>query len=125
MSAHLDDFARRLSADPYFLAAALDCYAASVQLDEAAVAAKLGCSLEILTDLRLCRMPRTKQPHFRQDVDAIAGRFGIDALVLAEVVRHGHGILKLRSADSPHGGLMAARDRENGAPDSPAARESP
>jgi hypothetical protein len=69
--------------------------------------------METLTQLRLCRMPRFDQPFFWEDVEKIAGRFAVEAESLAEIVRHGQGLRRLRTAGapSPQGGLMAARDR--------------
>ncbi|MBY0528470.1 MAG: hypothetical protein K2R98_34080 [Gemmataceae bacterium] len=127
MSARLDDFARRLGADRFFLAAALECFAASENCDDGAVAARLGCPVETLTHLRLCRMPRPKQPFFWQDVQTIASRFSLDAEALAEVVRHGQSILQLRSVDaeSPRGKFMAARDRSKEESDDPEPGNTP
>ncbi len=111
MSSPLDRMARRAAADPFFLAAALDRHARSERLDDAALAARLGCDMPTLTMLRLCRMPRPEAPHFGNDIDAIAGRFGVAADVLAAAVRRGQVLLRQQAGESGAAGLLlAARD---------------
>ncbi|HEY7065729.1 MAG TPA: hypothetical protein VII06_29915 [Chloroflexota bacterium] len=119
MASRLDALARRVQTDPAFLAAALADYARSERLDEHGLAAALGCPVDALTPLRLCLRPRPAPPHFRQDVEQIAARFGVRPAVLAEVVRRADALAALRrapAADAARGTLMAARDRE-AAPD--------
>lgn len=114
MAARLDHFAARLGGDPFFLAAALATYAASVHCDDAHLAGRLHCPVETLTPLRMCRMPRSQAPDFWNDIETIAGRFAVDAEALAEVVRHGQTLLRLQAAAPPdptRGTLLAARDR--------------
>jgi hypothetical protein len=114
MSRHLERLARRVESDPFFLAGALAAYQASARLDDQALAATLGCSAEVLTRLRLCRMPAITGPGFWDDIRQIAEHFSLDADTLAEVVRHGQGVLRLRQGESraEAGFLMAARDGE-------------
>jgi hypothetical protein len=99
---------------PDFLASALAEYARSEHLDDTGLAGRLGCSLETLTHLRLCRMPREEAPLFWKDIEEIAQRFSLEAELLAEVVRRGQSLFHLRN-DAPDqkqasGFLMAARD---------------
>jgi hypothetical protein len=101
--------------DPVFLAAALAAYAQSEDLDDPALAARLGGDPAVLTSLRLCRMPRPQAPQFGQDIDRIAERFGVSAEVLAEVVRRGQSLLRFQRGSAP-GALRAARDRPKGEP---------
>src|SRR5579871_3708494 len=75
---HIEQLAQRLADDPFFLAAALHRFAASAGLDDSALAVRLRCAPEVLTLLRLCRMPRSESPAFGRDVDTIAARFGLD-----------------------------------------------
>jgi hypothetical protein len=110
----LDRLARRVLNDPFFLAAALTAFAESEGLDDAGLAARLGCELSVLTNLRLCRMPCPEAPQFWQDVEQIAERFGVDAETLAEMVRRGQGLRRFREA--AQGTLWAARDRQEGEP---------
>ena len=79
--------AARVAADPFFLAHPLAEFARSGRLDDPALAAHLGCRVEDLTPLRLCRAPRPGPAAFRADVAAVAGRFGIAADRLAAAVR--------------------------------------
>ena len=91
----------------------------------AGLAAALGCRIEDLTPLRLCRIPRANPVDFRADIDAIAGRFGITPAKLADVVRQGQGMARLRAAapaTTEAGFLLAARDDE---PKPPAIEEPP
>lgn len=118
MSDSLNYLARRVADDAWFLAPALALYARSEGLDDAALAARLGCPMENLPLLRLCRMPRAEPPGFGQDVDRIAERFAVEAEVLAQVVRRGQNLLSLRASETPAsdaGYLLAAREQ----PDEP------
>lgn len=114
MTAALDHMAARVAADPLFLAHPLAEYAASAGLDDAGLAAALGCEVGTLTHVRLCRAPRDDAAGFRVDVEAVAARFGLDAAALAKVVVHGRGLARLRAAApaaADAGWAVAARDR--------------
>jgi hypothetical protein len=113
VSKSLEALARRVESDPFFLAGLLAEYARSESLDDIGLAAILDCELEALTAIRLCRAPRPDRDGFRQDVDQIAARFGLDADRLTAVVRLGESLRRLRSpAQGGHGFLAAARDGE-------------
>lgn len=122
MSERLDNLARRVGRDPFFLAAALDAYARSERLDERGLARALGCAPATLTPLRLCRRPRPEPAAFRADVERIAGRFGVDAATLAQLVRRADALDGLRGGTASGVGrddaglLLAARDREDDEP---------
>ena len=108
---------RRLEDDSSFLAASLAVYALSEGLDDAALAARLGCDLALLPQLRWCLCPRTEAEHFRLDVLQVADRFGVSADVLASVVRRAAALGGLRWSETHGTGyLMAARDRTDEAP---------
>lgn len=113
--------ARRVDDDPFFVASALREYAASENLDEAALAARLGCSVETLARVALCRRPHPSPPRFREDLARIATRFGVKPDVLAEMLRRAAVLERARRGGAAeHGTLMAARDRESPAePGSP------
>jgi hypothetical protein len=105
--------AQRVADAPDFLAAALAEYARSEHLEDTGLATRLGCSVETLTHLRLCRMPRAQTPLFWQDVEQIAQRFSIEADLLADVARRGQSLLQLRlggSQTEAPSTLLAARD---------------
>src|SRR5580700_4252094 len=93
MSESLKRLARRVRDDPLFVAAPLARFAESQRLDDAALAARLGCDVSVLTPLRLCRNPRPQPPHFGRDVDRIAQDCGVDADQLAEILRFGQALL--------------------------------
>jgi hypothetical protein len=120
MSAALDHLAARVATDPHFLACALAEYARSESLDDAGLAAALGCPPEQLTRLRLCGAPRSEAGQFRADVAAIAARFGLDIDTLAGIVRRGQSLARLRApqpAEAAPGFLLAARDEEREPPE--------
>lgn len=79
------------------------------------LAVELGCSLEVLQWLSLCRRPEGKK--FTEQVDAIVKRFALDPLRLIAVIRHVEVMdaLTARSEGgvAAEGGsrLLAARDR--------------
>jgi len=105
--------AQRVAADPYFLGWILGEYTRSEGLTEEELAVKLGCSRETLLLLALCRRPRSTPSEFRADVEQIANRFGVDAATLAQLVRWGEVVARLRAgAAGDHGSLIAARDRD-------------
>ena len=112
----LDQLAARVVADPFFLAPTLAEYARSEQFqDDAQLAAALGCRIEDLARLRLCRAPRPDGNDFRSDLTAIATRFGLDLVTLTRVVRRGQSIVRVREASSAQpsaGPMLAARDQD-------------
>jgi hypothetical protein len=123
MTNPLIPLAARVENDPFFLASALALYARSEELDDPALAARLGCPVEQLPRLRLCRMPRTDPAGFREDIAVLAGHFHLDELVLIEALKRGRVIQRLQGAARAEGGvLMAARDRE---PQPPPDTEAP
>ncbi len=115
MASRIDILARRVQSDPFFLASALADYARSEGLDEQGLAVVLGCPVETLGPLRLCRRPRPEPALFRQDIDRIASRFDVKIDVLAEAVRRSDALSSMRrGAKNERGLLMAARDRQDG-----------
>jgi hypothetical protein len=96
MSDRLEHFARRVADDPFFLASALTEYAHSEDLDDVGLAEALGCPVEALAPLRLCRRPRPDPAGMREDTARIGGRFGIDPVILADVVRRADALSILR-----------------------------
>jgi hypothetical protein len=116
MTQPLKRLAEHIAEDPFFLAPVLRSCAESEGLDEAALAARLACSAETLTLLKLCRNPSPQPPQFWQDIQQIAEHFGVDAERLAEVVRLGQNICRLQetrdAVPREAGFLMAARDGE-------------
>jgi hypothetical protein len=118
MSQALEQLARRVKDDPFFLAAPLARYAAAEGLDDAGLAARLGCVSEALTGLRLCRNPDPQPPNFWNDVQLLAGQFLIDSDILAEVVRYGQNLIRLAASPAgtgvaEAGFILAARDRKS------------
>lgn len=118
MAEHLDELARRMQLDPFFLAAALAGYARSEGLGEAALAARLGCPPGTLTMLRLCRRPQPGA-RFGREIATIADRFSVSAELLATMVRRADALEAMRDVDAvgmpgagDRGTLIAARDRE-------------
>lgn len=80
MSKILDDFAKRVTTDPHFLAYDLHQYATRIGITDAGLAAWLGCDEASLTRLRLCGRPRDWR-----EVEMIAAAFGVDARRLETV----------------------------------------
>jgi hypothetical protein len=61
--------------------------------DGTTLAGLLGCTPAVLTQLRLCRRPGAAEPGrtAEEDLAAIAGPFGIDAVALRRVVENAAG----------------------------------
>jgi hypothetical protein len=56
----------------------------SCSSDDAALAAQVGCPVNVLTNLRLCQRPGGAQ--LQEGVAMIAERFGLDAVALGRVL---------------------------------------
>ncbi len=123
MADALEALAARAAGEPFFLACPLAAYASSEGIDDARLAAALGCPAQELAMLRLCRAPRAEPGKFWDDVNEVAVRFGIDPNVLADAVRRGQVILRLREAwagaSRAGGSLLAARDTDAPPPEDP------
>jgi hypothetical protein len=111
MADPLSSIARRAEQRPHFLAALLGAYARSEDLDDAELAGRLGCAVEQLSRLKLCRAPRSEPAEMRQDVARLAGLFGVDEVQLCRAVLRGRVVLRLRQGSDSV--LLAARDRES------------
>lgn len=113
MSRPIDRLAMRVLDDPRFLGAALAAYARDEGLDDAGLAAWLGCSLDGLTRLRLCYRPREDRLH--DDLRLLSQRFGARALALLQALRRADALTALRAAPGEStAALLAARDHEEG-----------
>jgi hypothetical protein len=119
MTDPLEALAARAEGEPFFLASVLAGYARSEGLDDAGLAAALGCPVGELVMVRLCRAPRADPGEFREDVACIAERFGLDPRRLAEVVKRGRVVLRLQAAGPGRDLLTAARDHEAEPPPEP------
>ena len=115
MTDPLAALAAKAAGDPFFLGFALAEYARAEGLTDDRLAAHLGCPVENLTMLRLCRAPRPDPDGFRADIERAAGRFGADPGRLAAVVRQAEAAVRLRAAGpvtAEAGFFLAARDGE-------------
>jgi hypothetical protein len=112
MANHLENLARRLESDPFFLACPLKLYQQSEGLDEGTFAVGLKCSKDALLSIRLCRAPVGEEESFLDDIERIADRFSVDADALAEAVRRGQALFHMTSRCNA-GTLLAARDGES------------
>jgi hypothetical protein len=87
MSDPLERLARRCAADAFFLSHALTAYQDRHRLDDAGLAALLGCAVAVLPSLRLCRMPGCAPERDRdQDIKDICHRFRINPATLARIL---------------------------------------
>lgn len=117
MTDPLERMAKWAEGQEHFLAFLLAMYAQSEGLDDASLAAALGCCPEDLVMVRLCRAPRLDRQGFRDDVARIADRFDLDPKRLSVAVKRGRVLACLQDGPSGHGGfLMAARDDEDDPP---------
>ncbi len=108
---HLENLARRLEADPFFLACPLKLHQRSAGLSDEALAASFGCPMDSLTSIRLCRAP-TSEASFLDDIERIAARFSVDSGILAEAVRRGQSLYHMAAEGADSSTLLAARDSE-------------
>jgi hypothetical protein len=111
----LAKFADRASGDSFFLGHRLAASAARENLDDTALAARLGCTADVLIQVRACRAPRTDTTaNFRADVTAVARAFGLTVAALADMAKPVPAA-EPRAADGPAPepapAVLAARDR--------------
>jgi hypothetical protein len=111
MADPLSSLARRAEERPDFLACLLAAYAHSEDLNDDALAARLGCATEQLPRLKLCRAPRAAPAEMRQDVARLAALFNVAEPALRQAVLRGRVVLRLRQGSDAV--LLAARDRES------------
>ncbi len=105
------------SAQPDFLGYWLEVYRERGDVEPAGLARELGCSLETLLQLALCRRPR--QDRLYEDTRELAERYGVDQdrltdlLLDAEVFDSAHSRQAVKERQ-PQGlpAFAAARDRE-------------
>jgi hypothetical protein len=93
-----------------FLASLVTIYQDQKKLDDRQLAAFLGCDVEALAHLALCRRPRP-YPDFRQDVERIAQHVHANPLQLAKLVRSAESLEDMLQ-EQGEVLLLAARDRE-------------
>lgn len=77
----LDRLAGKASNDPFFFGHWLRLYATGQALTNAALAKWLGCSVEVLQKVRLCRKPAD-----REQAVLIAEKFGVPVERICEVM---------------------------------------
>ncbi len=117
--------AQRAVSHEFFLAGILREYQQANQLDDDALAKLLGCHVNDLPRLALCRRPATEQKAFIQDIEHLAQRFHLHGDQLAIVIRQVDSLRALRqqlasthNAQQMQGILRAARDRYQDSADS-------
>jgi hypothetical protein len=113
----LERLAQRAATDPFFLGYRLAAYAQLHDLNDAALAARLGCTPELLPTIRLCRAPRMDPLSFREDVLCVAEKFGLNRQKLAEAAKPLFATPQREATPEKMldaaGVLLAARDRED------------
>jgi hypothetical protein len=112
--------AARAESRPFFVASALAAYRDLAGVDNAGLAAHLGCTPAALARLALCGRPMEDDPMFTDRVRRIADHIGCDPVRLDSLLRAATAADKMRTSAS--GTLLAARDRIS---EEPAAYETP
>ena len=115
--------AARAGGHPHLFASVLARYADLNNLDDAGLRAELGCDAPTLTRLRLCLRPDADPAAFTLDVQRIAESLGLNATVLAQIVREvdATGVFARSPgqgpfSSTPGGMLKAARDHDEAQP---------
>lgn len=112
--------AARAEEDTFFVASTLATFRTLQSMDNAGLAAYLGCTEVALSRLALCRRPAEEGPMFREEVERIAQHTGCNAGSLVNILRAASVAEKMRGATP--GTLLAARDRT---PDEPSIDDTP
>jgi hypothetical protein len=103
--------AQRTSERPWSLGSVLDEFGRTEDMAREQVAEFLGCGVETLQWLAICRKPDADE--FVDDVRLIAKRFNLDASKLAQLIRRTESVAALSRAKVTEDGLLlAARDRD-------------
>ena len=82
----LEQAARKAADLPFFVAWALRAYHGLRGIAEAELAELLGCPVESLPRLALCRRPDTTAAQFRAEVEQIAAYAGANSFPLARLL---------------------------------------
>ena len=108
----LERAAKRTSERDWTLGSVLDEFGRAERMTHEQVAAFLGCRVETLQWLALCRKPDADA--FTENVRRIAERFKVDASKLAQLIRRVEALATLGRAKIPEEEalLLAARDRD-------------
>ena len=108
--------ARRAGAQPFFLASILQAYQLTNSLDDLAFAELLGCTLNDLPRLGLCRRPIADASTFATDIAHLEARFHLNGDQLAAVIRQIDALQALQqhlgTAQAASVVLRAARDHD-------------
>jgi hypothetical protein len=116
--------ARRARDQEGFLAGALAAYQEANGMDDAALAAFLGCAPEALPRLALCRRPAPDPARFRAGIQEIAAYTGAAIGPLARLLREVAANEALQGARDT-GMMLAARDHLPDASPEPASDAPP
>jgi hypothetical protein len=118
MTPHTDwlDLAARRSAEyRWTLGLVFEEYCSIEGITRTDLAALVGCSLDSLAWMSLCRRPAADR--FVDDVSKISDRFNVDASTLAHIVRRVDVVAALQqptvSQEDEERMLLAARDRDS------------
>ena len=96
-------FSSMASRDSFYLGWHLARYTEMKDMSMEELGIVLGCPPETVNSIALCRSPRPESPHFRTDIERVAGRFQVKADRLMGIVRY----VQVASEEST---LLAARD---------------
>ena len=102
--------AERARRESCFFGFLLEQFARAESLDDAALAAQLGCDTAQLVDLRLCGAPRPET--LVTDVREVAEGLQLDAGRLLAVVKRARVLAQMQDTTETTSLLMAARERE-------------
>jgi hypothetical protein len=111
--------ASRAASDRFFLASSLAQYQTTHGMSDAQLALALGCTVEDLRRLGLCRCPDTRSTGFSNEVGQIAARFQIKPDALAGIIRFAsfaqalQTTTRLTAAQTAMPVTFAAQDRED------------
>lgn len=106
--------AQRARFEPWTMGGLLSQYCELEGSSHSDLAAELGCNLETLHWLYLCKAP--SQARFAEDIGLIAERLGLEISGLVAIVRRAEALVALARPGhdvAETGLLLAARDREN------------
>lgn len=112
----LDVAAGRSVEHPWTLGVVFETYCRMEDVARSDLASFLGCSLDSLAWMSLCRRPAAD--HFGDDLAKICERFNVDASKLAHIVRRVDVVAALQQStisreDEEEPMLLAARDRDD------------
>lgn len=100
----------------FFLSSTFSIFQSAHGINDEELSQILGCSIDDLNRLALCRKPNSEILSFKEEVEQISNSFSVDKVRLAQIIKEVDSIILFREIDHSNldnkGFLIAARENE-------------